>query len=414
MATLNELVIALGFDVESQAFQKLSQFVGAAKGISEVFDKIGKTVTGGLGFKEFLSGTASKAQDLVNLSNTIGMSTESIQQWQYAAEKAGVSAQTVIGDITQLTTKWRKSQNGVLALAKQIQNASPFMVQAYKNMYGLSDDIVTLMRRGPQEIKKYMKEIKENGGIISDEDLRKGQEFKESLYRVKTTIVNTAQAVATQFMPQMQEMADGFNEWIKDADNQKTAILGLKTALYGLAGASFVSALATLATNVTLVATAVKALTAASWAFAASPIGLIALAIAGLGGWIWNFIEGKSLDSSLQDPLGEQKRLQEADLVEKLFQEPVGQKEREQAADLVDKIFDDTPKKIKIEGLPSKDEIIMAQRPQNNPQAQPSTVNITITTSETWGALKESLRENAGIDISRILDGATKSYNQNA
>ena len=377
MATLNELVIALGFDVESQAFQKLSQFVGAAKGISDAFEKVGKLATGGEGFRDFLSGTATKAQDLINLSNTIGMSTESIQQWQYAAEKAGVSAQSVMGDLTSLTTRWRKSQAGVLALAKQIQNASPFMVQAYKNMYGLSDDMITLMRRGPEEIKKYMKEIKENGGIISDEDLKKGQEFKESLFQVKTTIMNTAQAVATQFMPKMQELADGFSKWIKDSDNQKTAILGLKTALYGLAGASVVSALATLATNVTLVATALEGLTAASWAFMATPLGAIIGGIAALGGWAWNWIEDKSLKEKMKDPFGQQKK--------------------EQGADIVDKIFDESPRKIKIEALPNQQiqRALMGQTLQaaNNQPQQPATVNISITTSEAVKEVMEKFHE---------------------
>lgn len=377
MATLNELVIALGFNVESSSFQKLSQFVGAAKGISEVFENIGKTITQGQGFRDFLSGTASKAQDLINLSNTIGMSTESIQQWQYAAEKAGVSAQSVMGDLTSLTTRWRKSQAGVLALAKQIQNASPFMVQAYKNMYGLSDDMITLMRRGPEEIKRYMKEIKENGGIISDEDLRKGQEFKESLFQVKKTITNTAQAVATQFMPKMQELADSFSKWIKNSDNQKTAILGLKTALYGLAGASVVSSIATLATNVTLVATALKGLTAASWAFMATPLGAIIGGIAALGGWVWNWMEDKSLKDKTKDPFGQQKR--------------------EQEADLVGKIFEESPRKIKIEALPNQQiqRSLMGQTLQavNNQPQQPATVNISITTTEAVREVMEKFHE---------------------
>lgn len=401
MATLNELVIALGFNVESASFQKLSQFVGAAKGISEVFEHIGKVITQGQGFKDFLSGTAAKSQDLINLSNTIGMSTESIQQWQYAAEKAGVSAQSVMGDLTSLTTRWRKSQQGVMQLAKQIQHASPFMVQAYKNMYGLSDDMITLMRRGPEAIKRYMAEIKENGGIISDEQLQRGQQFKESLFQVKTTILSTAQAIATEFMPKIKDMADGFNEWIKDSDNQKTAISGLKTALYGLAGASIISGLATLATNVTLVANAVKALTVASYGFMLSPLGMILGGLASAAGWVWNWMEDKSLDAKTKDPFGQQKR--------------------EQEAGLVDKIFDESPRKIKIEALPNQQiqRMLMEQNPeisiyqqQKNiaTPSQPAQVNMTmtITTSETWAALKESLRENAGIDI----DNAIKAYNQ--
>lgn len=395
MATLNELVIALGFNVESSSFQKLSQFVGAAKGISEVFENIGKTITQGQGFRDFLSGTASKAQDLINLSNTIGMSTESIQQWQYAAEKAGVSAQSVIGDITQLTTRWRKSQAGVLALAKQIQNASPFMVQAYKNMYGLSDDIITLMRRGPEEIKKYMKEIKENGGIISDEDLRKGQEFKESLFQVKTTIINTAQAVATQFMPKMQEMADGFSKWIKDTDNQKTAILGLKTALYGLAGASIISSLATLATNVTLVATAVKGLAVASWGLLATPIGAALGLIGGISAGtygIWNWInrENKELKDRKNDPFGSMEKYgrPSGGFWKSLFSKP----------------------STYLKGLNVPKEQIDAYNNQisNNNTTSTGEVNITIITNEAAKDLAISLREYTGIDI----NNATKAYNQ--
>lgn len=396
MATLNELVIALGFDVESSSFQKLSQFVGGVDAIAKGFEKVGQMVTGGKGFKEFLSGTASKAQDLINLSNTIGMSTESIQQWQYAAEKAGVSAQSVMGDITELTTKWRKSQAGVLALAKQIQNASPFMVQAYKNMYGLSDDMITLMRRGPDEIKKYMKEIKENGGIISDEDLKKGQEFKEALFQVKTTITNTAQAVATQYMPRIKEMADTFSDWIKDVDHQQTVLKGFKVALGGLAAASILSGLTTLAVNIKLVAGAIKALTVASWGFMATPIGMALTAIGAVGTGVygfWNWInrENKELADRKKNPFGAMKE----------YGRPSG--------GFWSSLFSKPSTYLKGLNVPKEQvEAYNNQTINNSTAPYNGEVNITIITNEGARELATQLRQYTGIEI----NNAPKSYNQ--
>lgn len=283
MATLNELITALSFKVDSKSFENLSKMSSGIKMLQEGLETIGKKITGGKSLKELIFGTAKESTDLLNLSKNIGLSTDAIQKWQYAAKKAGLSASSVVSDVASLITQpYIRSEEAIFNLARKLQSASPQYAAFLKQKFGLSDDLFTLLKRGPEEIKKYMTEIQDAGGIISQEDLEKGDEFTKQLALVQESIEKTVKTIATEYMPTITQFMDKFSNWIKDTENQEKLITGIKIALEGLAAASIVGGISNLINVIKNLSGAI-ALLKGSMAFLAGPIGWAFLGLSGLG-----------------------------------------------------------------------------------------------------------------------------------
>lgn len=302
MATLNELVTALSFKVDSKTFENLSKLQTGFSLLSEGIERLGKVFSGGKSFTDIIFGASKEATDLINLSNTLGLSLETIQKWKSAAEQAGVGATSVLEDISQLRSKYRMSEEQILDLSRQIQQASPEMKKALQEAYGLSNDTVTLFSRGPKVIREFFQAAKD-GELINEEEVKKLDKLNQAYKNMTRQISILFAKVSAEFAPAIEKNIKLFTDWIKEGDHAKWVMEGIFALLILLGGAQVVSSLTTVMTAFARITQGVIGLTKFFMAFGKislaslvpiiSALGLIASAAAAVVGVSSYFQESK-------------------------------------------------------------------------------------------------------------------------
>ena len=80
MATVNELVTALGFELKPDALKNINNFEVGISHLQDAVGKLGRMLTGGLSMKDYFSNALGRSQDIMNSAKAIGMSTDALQE----------------------------------------------------------------------------------------------------------------------------------------------------------------------------------------------------------------------------------------------------------------------------------------------------------------------------------------------
>lgn len=262
MAAADELVTILGVEVSKETMQNLSSFKA---GIDNVVGKLNTLalVAGGFmaaaGF--FIKGVMDDAKALEVMSEKSGLSTDSLQEWQYAADKAGVSAQAVQGDLANLNKTMSspipgefnmnfamlgvsvRDANGALKssddllgdVAAKMSGMSRQEAIQWGSKIGVSDDTVLLLRQGKEGLEALRKEAHDVGAIIPSEALKRSEEFRKSLVAMQGAMRGVASIVAIATMPALQRIVESFTSWIQE--NRKWIALNTEAFMQGFVNA---------------------------------------------------------------------------------------------------------------------------------------------------------------------------------
>lgn len=227
----NELVF--GFKVDLTEFQK--KLVKAQASLTEFansFDRIGRTFTNGKSIDEFFTGFLGKSRELQNLSQTLGISTEALQKWQYAATSSGVSSEKVISDLETLRTQFRMNEQGVLRLADSFKKMSTGSAYFYGKMYGISSDTVLMLRQGADAIK----EMQNHAPILTEQDIKRSAELNTKFEQIKARTQKTAEIVVSQWVPQISKLVGKFEDWASSSENVEKSTTAISGVLKIMAG----------------------------------------------------------------------------------------------------------------------------------------------------------------------------------
>ncbi len=262
MATADELVTILGVEVSKETMQNLSSF---KSGIDNVVGKLNTLalVAGGFmaaaGF--FIKGVMDDAKALEVMSEKSGLSTDALQEWQYAADKAGVSAQAIQGDLVSLNKTMSspipgqfnmnfamlgvsvRDANGALKssdqllgdVADKMTGMSRQEAMQWGSKLGISDDNVLLLRQGKEGLEALRKEAHDVGAIIPSEALKRSEEFRKSLVTMQAAMRGITSIIAIAAMPALQRIVDTFTNWIQE--NRKWIALNTEAFMQGFVNA---------------------------------------------------------------------------------------------------------------------------------------------------------------------------------
>ena len=159
-------------------------------------------------------------------------------------------------------------------------------------------DMGALLNTSAEETERLRQEVHDLGGVLSDEAVKDGAAFKDSLTALKTAFSGAASELAKELMPYIKDFIERITKFIKEGglkkiiDNFKKLIPLLKT---GAAAFLAFKSITTLVGIFSSVSKAIQGVTAVqgvlNGVMAANPFGAVAVAIGVLVGaltYLWN------------------------------------------------------------------------------------------------------------------------------
>lgn len=246
MAVVDELVTLLSFKTSpgtEKAIKSIKDGIATLK--SEVTKWAAAATAAGAATSAFLLSASNKAVELQKLSQSTNLSTDSLQQWQYAAEAVGASSAAVTSDLESLLKTMSSPIPGelnmqLMMLGVSVRNASGQLRGAdevlkdvgdklnkmssaravqWAERVGISNDTLMLLKQGRQGLSELFEEAQLVGAIIPEDAINRGAELSKSIKTLKTVFQALGNSIALSFAPNLKKVVDNFKQFlINNAD----------------------------------------------------------------------------------------------------------------------------------------------------------------------------------------------------
>lgn len=203
---VDELVSLIRFDMPATSKTALA---GINKTISKITDSmkslgIVSAVTSGI-FAAFSVNAAKDATSLANLAQSTGVSVKEIEALGAVYEKMGGSAKNFASD----ADAFRKNFGGTLDLEKMISLSTQFQGLSKEaafqlgRAYGFSDDMIRVLMKGPDELRRMGEEAKKNN-TTNEKSLENLKALDSAWVDLKNVIGPVAKEVQGAFAPVLE------------------------------------------------------------------------------------------------------------------------------------------------------------------------------------------------------------------
>lgn len=259
MAVVDELVTLLSFKLgagSEQAIKSIKDGIETAR--KEVTKWAAAATAAGTATALFLTSSSEKAVGLQKLAQATNMSTDSLQQWMYAAESVGASANTVAADLENMVKSMSSPIPGelnmeLMMLGVSVRNASGELRGAdevlqdvgqrlnkmgnqealqWAERVGVSNDTLMLLKQGKQGLAELFEEAQLVGAIIPADAIERGAELSKSLNTLKRIFGTMGQSIALSFAPNLKKVVDNFKNFL--IANGEFIRQGLGTVIEGV------------------------------------------------------------------------------------------------------------------------------------------------------------------------------------
>jgi phage-related protein len=292
MATLFELVGEIttrgveaaerGIDAVNERAEKLGSQIGdtgdrmSAFGdrVSNVGDKLTGMSTAIAGVVGVAAGFVGKmtamADETLSASRRLGVSTDALQLWQETAKRFGIQqdalrdgfkelqiradefSQTAKGPAAEAFERLGLSQqqvraqqddtvglfNTVLDKIKEVESAAARQ-RILDELFGgqAAEQFPELMTASREEIQKIQQTVREQGSILSPEELERAREFQRTWQSFSSTLQAVAQRVAIEILPAFESLLENMQGPLASALKNIGTVLGaLSEAFAALPG----------------------------------------------------------------------------------------------------------------------------------------------------------------------------------
>lgn len=246
MAVVDELVTLLSFKTSpgtEKAIKSIKDGIDTLK--SEVTKWAAAATAAGAATSAFLLSASNKAIELQKLSQATNLSTDNLQQWQYAAEAVGASSAAVTSDLESLLKTMSSPIPGelnmeLMMLGVSVHNASGQLRGAdevlkdvgdklnkmssaravqWAERVGISNDTLMLLKQGRQGLSELFEEAQLVGAIIPEDAINRGAELSKSIKTLKAVFQALGNSIALSFAPNLKKVVDNFKQFlINNAD----------------------------------------------------------------------------------------------------------------------------------------------------------------------------------------------------
>ncbi|MFL1502102.1 phage tail tip lysozyme [Pseudomonas sp. S191] len=186
---------------------------------------------------------AKLGRSIDSSAHGIGVSAGQLQTFQGAAKMVGIDTELATSSLNSLATtmqdaQWGRNQGALLMLNrlgiglkkakdgswdvvgeyKAIANAiasqkSPQVQALIANNLGLGG-MLPFLREGAAGIERYEATVKRLGYVMSDDAIKRGKEFSQSLSGLNLVIDGTKNSIGDKLIPVMKPLVDQFTNWL--------------------------------------------------------------------------------------------------------------------------------------------------------------------------------------------------------
>lgn len=234
--------------------EKFEKFLPIVKGVGAAAVAAGAAV-GTMALK-----AAAAADEINTLSAQTGLSTKTIQEFQYASERIDVSLDTLTGSLKKLTANMASAERGsktqieafeklgvaytdnegslrnnqevfneLINALSQVENATERDALAMTLFGKSAQDLNPLILGGKDALKNLAEEANNAGLILSDEALTGANRFNDAMDKIRSLtgglFTKIGADIAGAFAPAVESAANAFEKFVKNvslfSDNKK-------------------------------------------------------------------------------------------------------------------------------------------------------------------------------------------------
>lgn len=201
----------------------------------------GAAVAAGAGIFALARSSSEAADDILNTSAALGLSTDALQEYRYAGLQAGLTTEDMDKALTKLTVNLGKdggeTANALYQIgisAEDLKNVKPDQVlealaEGFKSvkdpqkkaavataLFGkASVRMVNVLSKGAAGIQKYRKEGKALGATMSDEMLKSAGDLDNQFDKLGPTLTGLGNRLAAKVIPQVSKFVATLQDGIQ-------------------------------------------------------------------------------------------------------------------------------------------------------------------------------------------------------
>ena len=201
-----------------------------------------------------LADTANEAagygDNVDKMSQKLGLSAEAYQEWDFIMQHSGSDVDKMsasmkkLADAVQQPTKESTAAFEKLGIsiedAKKMSQEDLFAktitelqkMESGTERTALANDLLgksamdlgALLNTSAEDTEAMRQQVRELGGVMSDDAVKSAAQFKDSLQSMKTAVGSVGREIGSSFMPSMAQMMDAFGGVIKGSDGAEEAL----------------------------------------------------------------------------------------------------------------------------------------------------------------------------------------------
>lgn len=201
-----------------------------------------------------LADTANEAADygdnVDKMSQKLGLSAEAYQEWDFIMQHSGSDVDKMsasmkkLADAVQDPTKESAAAFEKLGIsledAKKMSQDDLFAktitelqkMESGTERTALANDLLgksamdlgALLNTSAEDTEAMREQVRELGGVMSDDAVKSAAQFKDSLQNMKTAVGSVGREIGSSFMPSMTQMMDAFGGVVKGSDGAEEAL----------------------------------------------------------------------------------------------------------------------------------------------------------------------------------------------
>ena len=219
-------------------------------------------VAAGAGAFALAKNSADAADEIMNLSASLGISTDALQQYRYLALQSGMTTEDMDTALTKMTVNLGKNFNEVDAALYQIglsaqglKDAGPEQALEYLStgFAGTADDatkaavavslfgkskvkFVNMLKGGPKAVAEGRKQSDTSGYTMKNGMLKNANDTASAMDRFGATMVGVGNRLSSGMMPQLTGIIDRLSLGLQPGGEYAGFVTMISNGLGGLAG----------------------------------------------------------------------------------------------------------------------------------------------------------------------------------